>query len=49
MPNVRDYALHRVARIMPCYLAIFLIVNFILQLSYVSNPAQPDGPADAPE
>jgi peptidoglycan/LPS O-acetylase OafA/YrhL len=43
MPNVRDYALHRVARIMPCYLAIFLIVNFILQLSYVSNPAQPDG------
>jgi peptidoglycan/LPS O-acetylase OafA/YrhL len=43
MPDARDYAVHRVARIVPCYLAIFLIVNYILQLSYVSNPAQPDG------
>src|SRR6201986_3860988 len=29
MPNVRDYAVHRFARIMPAYLAIFLIVNFV--------------------
>lgn len=39
MPNVRDYAVHRFARIMPAYLAIFLIVNFVLQLSYVDNAA----------
>jgi peptidoglycan/LPS O-acetylase OafA/YrhL len=39
MPNVRDYALHRFARIMPAYLAIFLIVNFVLRLSYVQNEA----------
>jgi peptidoglycan/LPS O-acetylase OafA/YrhL len=39
MPNVRDYAVHRFARIMPAYLVIFLIVNFVLQLSYVHNAA----------
>ena len=39
MPNVRDYAVHRLARIMPAYLAIFLIVNFVLRLSYVRNAA----------
>jgi peptidoglycan/LPS O-acetylase OafA/YrhL len=39
MPNVKDYALHRFARIMPCYVAIFFIVNFVLQLSYLGNPA----------
>jgi peptidoglycan/LPS O-acetylase OafA/YrhL len=39
MPNVRDYAVHRFARIMPAYLVIFLIVNFVLQLSYVDNAA----------
>ena len=37
MPNVRDYAVHRFARIMPCYLVIFLIVNFVLRLSYTQN------------
>lgn len=39
VPNVRDYAVHRFARIMPAYLAIFLIVNFVLRLSYVQNAA----------
>jgi peptidoglycan/LPS O-acetylase OafA/YrhL len=39
MPNVRDYAVHRFARIMPAYVVIFLIVNFVLQLSYVDNAA----------
>ncbi|MGE2724291.1 acyltransferase family protein [Mycolicibacterium pulveris] len=39
MPYVRDYAIHRIARIMPAYLAIFLVVNFVLQLSYVDNAA----------
>ncbi|WP_101951618.1 acyltransferase [Mycobacterium sp. 3519A] len=37
MPNVRDYAVHRLARIMPAYLVICLIVNFVLRLSYVDN------------
>jgi peptidoglycan/LPS O-acetylase OafA/YrhL len=39
MPNVRDYGIHRLARIMPAYLAIFLIVNFVLRLAYVQNAA----------
>src|SRR5437764_6323863 len=39
MPNTRDYAVHRLARIMPVYLAIFLIVNFVLRLSYIHNAA----------
>jgi peptidoglycan/LPS O-acetylase OafA/YrhL len=39
MPDVKDYALHRFARIMPCYLVIFLVVNYVLQLSYIDNPA----------
>ena len=39
MPNTRDYAVHRLARIMPAYLAIFLIVNFVLRLSYIDNAA----------
>jgi peptidoglycan/LPS O-acetylase OafA/YrhL len=44
MPDVRDYVVHRFARIMPGYLAIFLVVNFVLQASYVDNPAlQPVG------
>ncbi|HEX2213974.1 MAG TPA: acyltransferase [Mycobacterium sp.] len=39
MPNVGDYAVHRLARIMPAYLVIFLIVNFVLRLSYTDNAA----------
>ncbi|BBY81614.1 acyltransferase [Mycolicibacterium pulveris] len=39
MPNVRDYTIHRLARIMPAYLVIFLIVNFVLRLSYRENAA----------
>ena len=39
MPNVWDYGVHRFARIMPAYLAIFLIVNFVLRLAYVQNAA----------
>jgi peptidoglycan/LPS O-acetylase OafA/YrhL len=38
---------HRFARIMPAYLVIFLLVNFVLQVSYVQNPAlQPLGTDD---
>jgi peptidoglycan/LPS O-acetylase OafA/YrhL len=39
MPDVTDYVVHRLARIVPVYLVIFLIVNFVLQVSYVQNPA----------
>jgi peptidoglycan/LPS O-acetylase OafA/YrhL len=39
MPNVRDYAVHRLARIMPAYFAIFVVVNFVLRLSYIDNAA----------
>lgn len=38
LPDVRDYTVHRIARIMPAYLLIFLICNFVLQVSYVTNP-----------
>jgi peptidoglycan/LPS O-acetylase OafA/YrhL len=44
MPNVTDYTVHRLARIMPAYLVIFLICNYALRLVYVENPAlQPVG------
>lgn len=44
LPNVTDYTVHRLARIMPAYVVIFLIVNYLLQISYVQNPAlQPLG------
>jgi peptidoglycan/LPS O-acetylase OafA/YrhL len=47
MPDVKDYVVHRFARIVPCYLVIFLIVNFVLRVAYVENPAiQPVGTAD---
>lgn len=47
MPNTGDYAVHRIARIMPVYIVIFLIVNFLLRVSYVENPAlQPLGTDD---
>jgi peptidoglycan/LPS O-acetylase OafA/YrhL len=39
LPNVTDYAVHRFARIMPAYVVIFLVVNFVLRVSYVQNPA----------
>lgn len=39
MPGVADYAVHRIARIMPAYLVIFLICNYVLQVCYVENPA----------
>jgi peptidoglycan/LPS O-acetylase OafA/YrhL len=38
LPSTKYYALHRFARVFPVYLFIFLVVNFVLQLSFVSNP-----------
>ncbi|KAA0097545.1 acyltransferase [Mycolicibacterium sp. P1-18] len=47
LPNVTDYTVHRLARIMPAYVLIFLFVNFVLQVSYVQNPTlQPLGTDD---
>ncbi|MHA3023229.1 acyltransferase family protein [Mycobacterium sp. BMJ-28] len=44
MPDTRQYALHRVFRVFPGYLVIFLICNFVLQVAYVHNSAiQPLG------
>jgi peptidoglycan/LPS O-acetylase OafA/YrhL len=47
MPDVTDYVVHRFARIVPCYLVIFLVVNYVLQIAYIQNPAiQPVGTDD---
>ncbi|WP_284235234.1 acyltransferase family protein [Mycobacterium antarcticum] len=47
MPSTKNFVLHRVARILPGYLVIFLLVNFALQAAYVDNPVhQPLGTED---
>lgn len=38
MPSTSQYALHRVLRVFPGYLVIFLICNFVLRAVYVENP-----------
>jgi peptidoglycan/LPS O-acetylase OafA/YrhL len=38
-PDTRQYAMHRVLRVFPAYIVIFLIVNFVFQVSYVTNPS----------
>ncbi len=44
IPSTRNFAIHRFARILPGYLAIFLICNYVFQVVYVANPAlQPIG------
>ena len=39
LPSTRNFALHRIARILPGYIVIFLLVNFVLQTAFVENPA----------
>ena len=47
LPSTKNFAMHRIARILPGYLVIFLVVNFVLRLSYVENPVyQPLGTED---
>lgn len=47
LPSTKNFALHRVARILPGYLVIFLLVNFVFQVAYIDNPAyQPLGTED---
>ena len=38
MPSTSQYALHRVLRVFPGYLVIFLICNYVLRAVYVENP-----------
>ncbi|HET6735165.1 acyltransferase family protein [Mycobacterium sp.] len=37
MPSAANFAVHRIARILPGYLAIFLICNYVFQVVYVQN------------
>lgn len=44
MPDTREYVLHRVLRVFPAYLVIFLIANFVFRAVYIENPTlQPIG------
>ncbi len=36
-PDVRSYATHRLLRVFPAYLLIFLITNYVLQACFVVN------------
>jgi peptidoglycan/LPS O-acetylase OafA/YrhL len=38
VPSARNFAIHRIARIMPGYLVIFLLCNYVFQVAYVENP-----------
>lgn len=38
MPDTRQYFLHRVFRVFPGYVVIFLICNFVLRAVFVQNP-----------
>jgi peptidoglycan/LPS O-acetylase OafA/YrhL len=39
MPDTTQYALHRVLRVFPAYLVIFLVCNYVFQVVFVENPA----------
>lgn len=38
LPSTKNFALHRIARILPGYIVIFLLANFVLQAVFVKNP-----------
>jgi peptidoglycan/LPS O-acetylase OafA/YrhL len=38
-PSVKNFAIHRFARIMPGYLVIFLLCNYVFSVAYVQNAA----------
>jgi peptidoglycan/LPS O-acetylase OafA/YrhL len=47
LPSTKNFAVQRIARILPGYLVIFLLVNFVFQVAYVDNPVfQPLGTDD---
>ncbi|MGV0715362.1 acyltransferase [Mycolicibacterium sp. XJ662] len=37
-PSARNFAVHRIARIVPGYLVIFLVCNYVFGVVYVENP-----------
>jgi peptidoglycan/LPS O-acetylase OafA/YrhL len=39
VPSTKNFAIHRFARIVPGYVAIFLLCNYVFQVVYVDNPA----------
>jgi peptidoglycan/LPS O-acetylase OafA/YrhL len=39
LPSTRNFAIHRLARIMPGYLVIFLLCNYAFSVAYVQNAA----------
>jgi peptidoglycan/LPS O-acetylase OafA/YrhL len=39
LPSTKNFAMHRIARILPGYLFIFLVCNFVLRVCYVENAA----------
>lgn len=44
MPSTRNFTIHRIARVFPAYLVIFLFCNFVLRAVYLENAAiQPLG------
>jgi peptidoglycan/LPS O-acetylase OafA/YrhL len=38
-PSTKNFAIHRIARIMPGYLVIFLLCNYVFSVAYVENAA----------
>ena len=39
LPSTRNFAIHRIARIIPGYLVIFLLCNYAFSVAYVQNAA----------
>ncbi|WP_234785102.1 acyltransferase family protein [Mycolicibacterium elephantis] len=39
-PSARNFAIHRFARIVPGYLVIFLLCNYVFGVVYVANPTE---------
>jgi peptidoglycan/LPS O-acetylase OafA/YrhL len=39
MPDTKQYALHRVLRVFPAYLVIFLVCNYVFRVVFIQNPA----------
>ncbi len=37
LPSTANFAVHRIARILPGYLVIFLLCNYLLQIVYIEN------------
>jgi peptidoglycan/LPS O-acetylase OafA/YrhL len=39
LPNTKNFAIHRVARVFPGFLVIFLLCNYVFQVAYVQSAA----------